>query len=239
MILCVSYMRHVTGFSLRTSWFVCGACLLFSSLSSHAALTNLVSNGEFESPVLASNYQIFSDIGSQWTASAGNGFELWQQNFNGSPSNGSDGNPSGQSLELRGNSNTGTVTLTVTVPNNVQVGSQATLNFDAWNRGATQNTGRYQILINAVNQGTFTANTVANVWTANTRSFNVAAGDNVAVVFSDVSGGSTAVGLHMDEVEVLVNLVPEPAAIGTAVLGLLVLSTFWKQSRKVAIRSLA
>jgi hypothetical protein len=215
--------------------------LLGSVVHSQAALTNLVINGEFESPVLTSSYQTFSNIGTQWTSSAGNQFELWQQGFNGTPVNGTDGSPAGQSLELRGSANSGTVTLMVNIPTGIQTGSQATLNFDAWNRGATQNTGRYQILVGAVSQGTFTANTTASSWTANSRSFNVSSGDMVSVIFSDVTSPSTALGLHLDEVELLVNLVPEPGLIGAVLTGLVLLlvsrKRFGHSSSRHSLRS--
>jgi hypothetical protein len=194
--------------------------LLGSVVHSHAVITNLVTNGEFESPTVVGSYQTFSNIGTQWTSSTGNQFELWRQGFNNTPLNGTDGSASGQSMEVRGGSGSGTVTVTVNIPTDIQSGSQATLNFDAWNRGATQNTGRYQILVGAVSLGTFTANTTSNQWVLNTRSFNVAAGDTVAVTFSDTSGSSTSLGLHLDEVELLVNLVPEPGLIGAVLTGL-------------------
>ena len=219
----------------QTCFYWVGVACFVLTCQANGALTNLVSSGDFESPVNTGNVNQrgAGALGSQWTFSAGNSFELWRQGILGSPSLGSDGIATGQHLEVRGTSGTSTtnVTLSLTIPNQVVAGSSATLNFDAWNRGSNQSTGRYQILVGGSDLGTFTANTAAGIWTANTQSFAVSAGDTVSVIFTDSSGNSGGVGLHLDDVQLIANIIPEPGMMAVMLMGAMWFFTAWRRSR--------
>ena len=110
---------------------------IVSSGAAQATPVNLIVNGEFDSPVSVGSFTIFPTNGVPGWSTTGTGIELWQQSFLGSPTTGSDGLATGQSLELNANSGNDSIFQLFTVPLNIN-SSSAVLSFDAWPRGAAQ-----------------------------------------------------------------------------------------------------
>ncbi len=218
----------------------CAAILCCVALpQSHATLTNLaIGNFDFEDTagLLSGPGQydqaVFEAEYPQWDT-AGNGFEITTQGSNSAPTTFSGGAATGQSLEIRGNGNNGQITLIVAIPNNPNIlpGAAAELRFQAWSEdnGATSyaNTGTVRVRVNGVNQTTpaaatvtsNTANTASTAWTLNTIAFNVTAGDSVNIQWRDSGPSGRDFGLRIDDVQLLVNIVPEPSLIGSIMLG--------------------
>jgi hypothetical protein len=218
-----------------------GLLLIFSMTNqSYAVLTNLVTNGDFEATSTGIIAAPTPGIGSQWTTESSNGFDVVGQAQRDAPANGADAVATGNTLEIRGGINTGTITLTLMIPLNVVPGANnATLDFDSFSRdmgifwfwGASagteslQSTGRYRVQVsggNTSDTGQVTVNNTSGNWTANSIPLSVASGDTVTVTFSETgsttapffrnySPGPLQAGLRIDDVQLLVDI----AAVST------------------------
>ncbi|MGF1678780.1 MAG: PEP-CTERM sorting domain-containing protein [Candidatus Methylacidiphilales bacterium] len=205
--------------------------------SLEAQLTNLITQGDFETAVVTapgvSDGQFFTDAqfdnpgDENWISSTGNNYELWQQGFLGSPTLGSDGLPTGQHLEVRGQNSNGSVTISVVIPVGVLPGSEATLQYDAWMRTTLPvpqiRVRRNGGILAGLNNATITANNAS--WTQNTHIFTVSPGDTINIRFRNNTNNSTQSGLHLDDVQLLVTIIPEPGHVG-AMLGAALLFSF-------------
>ncbi len=224
------------------------------SLPAYGVVTNLVTNGNFSATGTGMIGAPTPGIGSQWSTQAGNGFDVVGQGQRGAPANGSDANPTGNTLEIRGNQNAGVITLTLAIPNNIVIGpNNATLNFDSFSRNSAffgffpvnfQDTGRYRIQVSGSTNsdtGLLAINNTLNTWSANSVGFTVVAGDTVTVSWSETGSSSGFLspaaldaGLRIDDVQVLVDIaavmaVPEPASIAMWCAGLFMLAAAGKR----------
>ncbi len=221
---------------------------MLASVETHAAMTNLVVNGEFESPSFSGDWAKYAHnsgaLGSQWNTQSFNNFQLNRQGFR-APTTGADSNPSGQYLEVRGDSSSGIITLTINVPSNIVAGSNATFNFDSHslnNGGASLTSGVYRIQVAGVNAfdstPTNTSN-VSNAWRTYTQSLTLSPGDTVTVTWQETGGSNIGVGLQIDDVELLAQIVPEPATIGALSLAaFMFLSSMRRKRRYVPLSAL-
>ncbi|MBX2825397.1 MAG: hypothetical protein KTR33_11755 [Gammaproteobacteria bacterium] len=203
--------------------------------STFAVITNLAVNSEFE----ATGTGFPTSLGTGWSTNESN-FQLIAQGGRDAPSIGQDGNPTGNTLELRAFSSAAVVTLTVTIPANVAL-QAATLHFESWSRdnGGVDysSTGRYRIRVSGSNTsdtGQVTINNQDANWIENTPTFNVQTGDTVVVDWTDVGPANAVRGLRLDDVQLLVDIVavmavPEPRMAGVVILGVLMLWLSWRR----------
>lgn len=186
--------------------------------SAHAFSVNLISNGEFDAPAGVTNYTIFPTNGVTGWSTTGSGIELWQEGFLGSPTTGSDGLATGQSLELNANNGTDTIFQLFTVPLGITSNS-AVLSFDAWPRGSALGT----VSLVGTISGTILAPTSmamnGSLWTPNLFNVTVAAGEAITLYFQAL-GGNSAVSPHVDQVAFMVD-VPEPGSLVLLIAGLM------------------
>ncbi|MBI1370580.1 MAG: hypothetical protein GC162_18235 [Planctomycetes bacterium] len=105
-----------------------------ASSSTFAAPTNLIVNGEFETPNVGASFsQVNAATVPGWSTDANdNKLEIWAQGFTSSPTNGTDGNPTGQHLELNSSQANVDNWQIVTNANDVR----GDLAFDFWQRTA-------------------------------------------------------------------------------------------------------
>ncbi len=184
--------------------------LLTAAGAAQAVPANLVSNGEFETPGGVTNYTIFPTNGVPGWQTTGTGIELWQEGFLGSPTTGSDGLATGQSLELNANNGNDSIFQLFTVPLGI-IGNSAVLSFDAWPREAALGT----VELTGSISGTILAPAAMAMnnalWTPNVFNVTVAAGEIVTLTFKAL-GGTSAISPHVDQVAFTVN-VPEPGVL--------------------------
>jgi hypothetical protein len=231
-------MRQITGFTTSS--------VLWLMLLSHsnAALTNLaIGNSGFEGTGTGIiDDAAFESSYPQWST-ADNEFEILAQGADSAPINNSLGSPTGQSLEILGTLSGGQISLIIDIPSNVIAGSLAQLSFQAWSlddgTNDYYNSGRLRIDDGPgpqpwVNNGPQTnINTTLSAWTLNTRSFQVDPGDTIYIQWKDGINRTANYGLRIDDVQVLVNIVPEPGLIGVILLGLIMVSGYLRK-RKIA-----
>ena len=202
-----------------------------ASGGAHASPVNLISNGEFDAPAGVTNYTIFPTNGVTGWSTTGSGIELWQQGFLGSPTTGSDGLATGQSLELNANNGTDTIFQLFTVPLDITANS-AVLSFDAWPRGSALGT----VSLVGTISGTILAPTSiamnGSLWTPNLFNVTVAAGEAITLYFQAL-GGNSSVSPHVDQVAFMVD-VPEPGTLALLVAGLMGLLMIRRRKRSTA-----
>ncbi|MEM6885717.1 MAG: hypothetical protein AAF571_11845 [Verrucomicrobiota bacterium] len=228
---------------LVTCMLLCGF-----SVSADAALTNLViGNFDFEDTLINGSVAtpgIVDDIPfeaeyPQWST-AGNSFQITAQGDDSAPTTFSDGTATGQSLQIRGNANNGQITLRVDIPNdpNILPGADAELRFQAWTldngSGDYDDTGTVRIRVNNVAVGGFNPASVGTddsgaTWELNTFAFTVSAGDSVDFQFRDSGPFNNDFGLRIDQVQLLVDIIPEPSHAATLILGVLMLFSYWRR----------
>eukprot|EP01023_Acetabularia_acetabulum_P018604 TRINITY_DN19399_c0_g1_i1.p1 TRINITY_DN19399_c0_g1~~TRINITY_DN19399_c0_g1_i1.p1 ORF type:complete len:293 (+),score=33.79 TRINITY_DN19399_c0_g1_i1:116-994(+) len=90
----------------------------------------LISNGDFSSPILMQNWNNFGQSIKGWSSKSSNGIEVWREGAIGSPILGSKGQKTGQHLELSGNSPNGKITTEF----QTTFSGEATLSFEFWSR---------------------------------------------------------------------------------------------------------
>ncbi|MGF1678779.1 MAG: PEP-CTERM sorting domain-containing protein [Candidatus Methylacidiphilales bacterium] len=214
-----------------------GMCLSMAQLQ---ALTNLVQNGEFEGTatgIIQDND--FTALFPQWTTQSNNDFDIDPQlsGASNNPANGSDGLPTGQHLEIRGSLNTGIITLTVVMP--VDILPTATLRFDAWSRGLGYvATGRYRVVVSGTNNsdtGEIVMDTPRTAWTLNEEILTVATGDTVTVTWWETGTNNANRGLHIDDVQLLVTIIPEPGHIGALLGGAVLGVVAWRRRTRMIL----
>jgi hypothetical protein len=185
---------------------LCLFSVLAMPVTASADIVNLVQNGEFETPDVSGFAGV--SVVPGWTSSGGL-FELWDQGFLGSPAIGSDGQPTGQHMEMDVDVSPPTFSQSFVIPGLVD--NTATFSFDAWLRSA--GTSEYSVtgsISGTLIDVTPIASNQSN-WTLNSQVLNVVAGETITVFFiqGTVSGES---GSHVDNVEFTVNAIPEPSA---------------------------
>ena len=190
------------GCMLRSSVFVVMASVsvsMFFCQMSAADSIELIANGEFEEDVVTSSFNKFQNAQvPNWTNSSGQ-VELWASAFQGSPLLGTDGNPTGQHLELSTNGSGEVTTQDVSIPNNSS--GTAFLSFDGWARSGMQ---QINIELTGDSGQIFSASFVVNnlTWTHfDSGPIPVVAGENVEVKFTYEGGDG---GPHIDQVSLLV-----------------------------------
>eukprot|EP01025_Chloroclados_australasicus_P007196 TRINITY_DN122_c1_g1_i9.p1 TRINITY_DN122_c1_g1~~TRINITY_DN122_c1_g1_i9.p1 ORF type:complete len:386 (-),score=54.06 TRINITY_DN122_c1_g1_i9:286-1380(-) len=127
------------SFSLR-----CVAFALLGMLSLSAAFDvdsclgsgylELITNGGFDTPQLDRNWKNFGSEIDGWFSSKGNGIELWRQSYSGSPAKDYFGQPTGQHMELSGNSKNGYISAEFVAHTCGYESAEATLSFQFWQR---------------------------------------------------------------------------------------------------------
>lgn len=191
---------------------------IIASGTALASPVNLITNGEFETPGGVTDYTIFPTNGVPGWSTTGTGIELWQEGFLGSPTTGSDGLATGQSLELNANNGSDMVFQLFTVPLGITSNS-AVLSFDAWPRESALGTVS---LVGSIS-GTILAPTAiamnGSLWTPNLFNVSVAAGEAITLYFQAL-GGNSAISPHVDQVAFMVD-VPEPGTLALLVAGLM------------------
>ncbi|MBX2825398.1 MAG: hypothetical protein KTR33_11760 [Gammaproteobacteria bacterium] len=196
--------------------------------------------------------QIFTDAafdqggGENWGTGGGgagsgtNNYELWEQGHNGSPTIGNDGLATGQHLEIRGNRSSGQITVTVDIPNDVRAGTLAEARFESWFNGGTSGTIRVRRtnnsatnLINTNFSDVDSGGTAAlnDDWDLNSYTFTVSPGDRIQFRFRNNprNNGDPASGLHIDDVQLIVDIVPEPGQVATLLLAVVMASCWFKR----------
>jgi hypothetical protein len=194
-----------------------------------AALLNLVVNGEFEAPALAVVWAPLEVTG--WTSTQPGQIELWQQGFNGSPTNGADGLPTGQHMELNYSANATTISQSILIPLLLNT-TQATFRFDTWRRGAAA-TGTYSAagsVSGVLASGALVLSTTQ--WTAQSFTFNVTPGETVTISFSTPGFPNTsAITPHIDQVAFIVD-VPVPELKTCLMMALGLTGLLWLKRRQ-------
>lgn len=193
-----------------------------------AMAVNLITNGEFEYPAGITSYNILPTNGVPGWGTTDNGIEIWGQGFSSSPSYGSDGNPTGQSLELNANMGGAAVFQTFTVPLDIS-SNAAVLSFDAWPRENALGTVSLQGTVSGQILAPSTIAMNGNLWTPNVFNVTVAAGEMVTLLFQ-AFGGTSAVSPHVDQVSFSVS-VPEPGVLGLSAAGLALLIALRRRRR--------
>ncbi|WP_346323646.1 PEP-CTERM sorting domain-containing protein [Emcibacter sp. SYSU 3D8] len=212
--------------------FVAAAfAVIVTTGAAQATPVNLISNGEFETPGSVTDYTIFPTNGVPGWGTTGSGIELWQQGFLGSPTTGSDGLSTGQSLELNANNGSDSVFQLFTVPLNI-TSSSAVLSFDAWPRQAALGAVS---LVGTISGTILAPSSMAMnnaLWTPNVFNVTVAAGETIRLVFQAL-GGNSAISPHVDQVAFTVD-VPEPGALGLLCAGLMGLALVRRRRRSAS-----
>lgn len=218
----------------------CALLLVLSSPAVHAALTNLaIGNHDFEGTATGViDDAAFEASYPQWSTAA-NDFEILAQGADSAPVNNSLGNPTGQSLEILGTLAGGQISLIIDIPSNVIAGSMAQISFQAWSlddgTGDYFNSGRLRIDDGPgpqpwINNGPATTiNTTQSAWTLNTRSFQVDPGDTIYIQWRDNISRSANFGLRIDDVQMLVDVIPEPSHVGALTLLAFMLMSCWRR----------
>jgi hypothetical protein len=211
-----------------------------------AALTNLaIGNSNFEdlSAMQYTNtaFENASNIPTAQWSTFGNGYEILTQGADSAPATFVGGAPTGQSLEILGAFSNGQISLIIDIPSNVIAGSLAQISFQAWSLddGTTDyyNSGRLRINNvpgNPLSQNSGTPRvifTTQNAWTLNTETYQVNPGDTLYIQWRDNITRSNNFGIRIDDVQVLVSIVPEPGHIGMLVLGGIMVASFWRKRR--------
>jgi len=89
----------------------------------------LIPNGNFEFPALSQNWKNFGSEIEGWYSSSSNGIELWRQGNGGSPATDYFYSPTGQHMELSGNSRSGYISTSFVAHTCGYQSAQATLSF--------------------------------------------------------------------------------------------------------------
>ncbi len=178
---------------------------------------NLVVNGEFEESDVTLIGFPTSILGWQTT---GIEFELWDQNYLGSPTLGFDGLGTGQHIELNADT-PGHVPVTTqqfVIPqlsNNI-----ATFSFDSWFRSS----GEDFYSVSGSMSGVLVQDTqifeTYDSWFRTTKVFAIVPGETITISFTSGMNGMVA-GAHIDQVSFVISAIPEPGTFGAAALGLI------------------
>ena len=185
----------------------------------------LVGNGEFETPTVTdtAQWELFDTV-DPWTTTDER-FELWLEGAvpaDTSPTTGSDGNPTGQHLQMLGDDDntSSTITQSFVVPS-LADGTWA-FSFDAWKRG----TGIGTYSVSGSSSGSLVSATAiamsTSVWTSNTPTPLSAIVPNETITLTFTASGDDANCPHIDQVSFKAGIVPEPfsmAFLGSAFVG--------------------
>jgi hypothetical protein len=166
----------------------------------------LVTNGEFEDPVISADWQARTDV-TAWDTTDPDPpeIELWKQGVISSPADGTDSNGTGQHCEL-GYAGADTISQSFAIP----VGhTQASFSFDWWPR-TTDQTVAWSVV--GSSSGTIDSATESetsnSTWFAVSRpSLTVVSGETITLSFTGNSGSAA----HIDQVSFV--SVPEPTTL--------------------------
>jgi hypothetical protein len=194
--------------------------LLLAVSSAQAVPTDLINNGEFETPNIGgSDWSIENNVDVPGWFNLSGGLELWSEGALGSPSLGTDGLGTGQHHEIP-NSADWNVTMT-TDPVAAAMGF-IDFSFDAWKRDAT---GIAYTILGAGSRILVDAQHIfsSSDWEAvSVMGMAVNPSEALTLSFRSIGGGGS--GAHVDQVSLLytpaVVGVPEPAVIALFGLGL-------------------
>ena len=196
------------------------------AVPSSAGTIDLVENGEFEvtdgvpftNTRFTLNWPNWSSINA--TTFGAEFFEIWEQGAFGSPSLGSDGQPTGNHLELWENSLTDTDVMSVSA----DALPTATVSFDYWWR-TPGNIFSFAVIntttVTTVFQQILGPGTPNGTWEAFSQDITITPGDDYILSFfnflpNDPCGPGNC-GPHIDQVSFLVTI-PEPPYAGLAVI---------------------
>jgi len=212
----------------RPDFRIAALTAIFAGASiSVAAPIDLVVNGEMEDPIAQSGFFKFPNSNVPGWSNTSSFVELWQEGNAGSPVLGTDGNPTGQHLELTTNSGGETVTQSFVIPNSSD--GLADFSFDGWHRDGTH--------VNFSIDGTFSGTILADLldvtvdagtpdhWTNFTANgLTVTPGETVTLSFwSTGAPGNGDGGTHIDQVSFVTIPAPPGAvalALGAGLIGL-------------------
>lgn len=199
------------------------AAAIAAAAAAQAAPTQLVANGEFETPVIAPNSWTCTGVAG-WTSTAGC-LEIWGSTYNPEgtlPALGSDGLAHGQHHELTFITDTEFTTQALAIGANGKVD----FSFDGWRRAASAISWSITGSVNGLLASGLLNLADDNWHAAGANNLWVSAGEVLTLRFQSVGrqgsicGASLGCGAHIDQVSVLYT-VPEPATFGLAGLALL------------------
>lgn len=189
-------MRICSGFQLVGGLGV--LVIAAATAPAAAALTDLVVNGEFENPQITGF--AFPTVVPGWTSSKGS-FEFWEGGFLDSPDAGSDGELTGQHMEMDANFMP-TYSQSFVVP--ALNSNEATFSFDAWLR--TPGLSQYRVDGSVSGVLVDTTSILSNhiAWTSNAHVLSVNAGETITISFLQQESDGDS-GSHIDQVEFIVD----------------------------------
>ena len=223
---------------------LCTLLLVICLQPTQAALTNLaIGNSDFEGTGTGIiDDAVFEASFPQWSTGS-NEFEILAQGADGAPTTLSGGAAAGQSLEILGTLSGGQISLIIDIPSNVVAGSQAQFSFDAWSldNGSNSyfNSGRLRVddqpgPLPFINNGPATViNTTQSAWTRNTRLFTVNPGDTMYIQWTETVNTSNDFGIRIDDLQLLVEVIPEPGQVGALILAALMFYCTWLRRKPI------
>ena len=176
--------------------------------SADAAVVDLVVNGEFNDPFCAGPWCAINPGDVPGWNTTDSAIEFWPQGFLSSPTVGTDGLSTGQHLEINTHASRTIITQEIFVPLDIDTGVEAQFSFDAWSR----NGGTGLSSVNGSESGELISTTAialnGSVWTENSETFSLIAGETVTLSFQTVTGNSWKTP-HIDQVSLLISTLPE------------------------------
>eukprot|EP01024_Parvocaulis_polyphysoides_P023886 TRINITY_DN219_c0_g1_i5.p1 TRINITY_DN219_c0_g1~~TRINITY_DN219_c0_g1_i5.p1 ORF type:complete len:397 (+),score=70.78 TRINITY_DN219_c0_g1_i5:175-1365(+) len=179
------------------------ATLVVNVASEVCTETELVYNGDFSLPAISTPWTIVGHLpgghGTWSTVPQQNGYQLWEQGTMGAPTNGASGAPTGQSLEINGNSPWAEISYEFTTPSLTEANAQATYSFEYWyNPGCGCDS--FSLFIEQQGQKIVseTYERETEKWVLSTGTFAFKSGQPLKITFTSNKRGDA--GIHIDNV---------------------------------------